>query len=131
MRETMESTAQGSIKEMLSKIEEMSIQIGQKLLPHVVTIIEKISNLVDWFNNLDDSTQDLIINIGLFGVALSPISGLLGNLTGGLSKLVSHMGNVASKSVNASDAIITIGESSGLATKALVGTEGQDYRLGT
>ena len=131
MRETMEATAQGSIKEMLSKIEEMSIQIGQKLLPHVVTIIEKISNLVDWFNNLDDSTQDLIINIGLFGVALSPISGLLGNLTGGLSKLVSHIGNVASKSVNASDAIITIGESSGLATKALVGSGGLVSSLGT
>ena len=130
MRETMEATAQGSIKEMLSKIEEMGIQIGQKLLPHVVTIIEKISNLVDWFNNLDDSTQDLLINIGLFGVALSPISGLLGSLTGGFSKLVSHMGNIASKSVNASDAIITIGESSGLATKALVGSGGLVSSLG-
>lgn len=101
MRETMEATAQGSIKEMLSKIEEMGIQIGQKLLPHVVTIIEKISNLVDWFNNLDDSTQDLIINIGLLGVGLSPVSGLLGKVFGGASKLAGKLGELASNSVEA------------------------------
>ena len=74
MRKTMEETASGSVKELLSKLEEMAIQIGEKLLPHFVKIVEKIQNAVDWFNNLDESTQDLLINIGLLGVGLSPVS---------------------------------------------------------
>ena len=101
MRKTMEDTADGSVKELLSKLEEMAIQIGEKLLPHFVKIVEKIGNAVDWFNNLDDSTQDLIINIGLLGVGLSPVSGLLEKAFGGVGKLVGKLGNLASSSVEA------------------------------
>lgn len=101
MRKTMEETASGSIKELLSKLEEMAIQIGEKLLPHFVNIVEKIQNAVDWFNNLDNSTQDLLINIGLLGVGLSPVSGLLGKVFGSASKLAGKLGELASNSVEA------------------------------
>ena len=101
MRKTMEETASGSVKELLSKLEEMAIQIGEKLLPHFVKIVEKIQSAVDWFNNLDESTQDLLINIGLLGVGLSPVSGLLGKAFGGASKLAEKLGDLASNSVEA------------------------------
>lgn len=130
MRETMEATASGGIKELLSKLEEMAIQVGTKLLPHVVTLIEKIGKVVDWFNTLDDSTQDLIINIGLFSVVLSPITGMLSKLTSGFSGLVKHMGIVASKSVNAGEAIVTVGESVATTTTAIGGSGGLVASLG-
>ena len=38
MKETMEDTTAGSIKALKSKLEEMAIQIGEKLLPHLVSI---------------------------------------------------------------------------------------------
>lgn len=101
MRATMEATASGSVKSLLSKLQEMAIQIGEKLLPHFVKIVEKIQDAVDWFNNLDGSTQDLLINIGLLGVGLSPISGLLGKAFGGASKLAVKLGELSSNSVEA------------------------------
>ena len=105
MRKTMEETASGSVKELLSKLEEMAIQIGEKLLPHFVKIVEKIQSAVDWFNNLDESTQDLLINIGLLGVGLSPVSGLLGKAFSGASKLANIFGDLASKGAEATNGI--------------------------
>lgn len=101
MKETMEATTSGTIKALKSKLEEMAIQIGEKLLPHLVNIVENISNCVDWFNNLDDGTQNLIIRLGLFGAALSPLSGFLGNVFTSSSKLVTKLGDLATKGVEA------------------------------
>ena len=42
MAETMRSSAANQIEAMKSKISEMAISIGEKLLPTVLTIVEKI-----------------------------------------------------------------------------------------
>lgn len=96
MRETMEQTTSGSIKSMLSKLQEMGISIGEKLLPHVVKFVEGISKLVDKFNSLDSATQDNIIKLGLFAMGISPVSSGLSKLFDGGSKLCDMLGKSAS-----------------------------------
>ena len=122
MKETMEDTTAGSIKALKSKLEEMSIQIGEKLLPHLVSIVEIIGDCVDWFNNLDDGTQDLIIRMGLFGVALSPISGLIGNIFSASSSLATKLGDLAVKGVEATDGMQKLQGGFGNVLKGIGGT---------
>lgn len=97
MRKTMENTTQGSIKSMLSKLQEMGIQIGEKLLPHIVKLVEKISDAITWFNNLDSSTQDLIISFGLALASISPLSGALGTLFDGMGSGAKIIGGLVEK----------------------------------
>ena len=97
MAETMRGSAANSIESLKSKISETAISIGEKLLPHVLTLVEKLESLVDWFNNLSDGTQDTIINMGLLAAGISPVSGALSKVTGGFSSLFDLMGKKAGK----------------------------------
>lgn len=124
MRETMENTTSGSIKSMLSKLQEMAISIGQKLLPHVVKFVEGISKLVDKFNSLDSATQDNIIKLGLFAAGISPVSNGLSKLFDGASRVSDGFGkfskwlaqggaeldNVSSKSNTTAQATSSLGK---------------------
>lgn len=88
MAETMRSSATNQIEAMKSKISEMAISIGEKLLPTVLTIVEKIGEWVDKFNSLDSESQQTIVTMGLFVAAISPVAGILGNVCLGISKAI-------------------------------------------
>lgn len=95
MRETMEQTTSGSIKSMLSKLQEMGISIGEKLLPHVVKFVEGVSKLIDKFNSLDSATQDNIIKLGLFAMGISPVCTGLSKLFNGASLVSDGLGKLS------------------------------------
>lgn len=61
-------------------IKEMSTSFGQALLPIITPVIQKATELVQWFGSLDGSTQTIIITAGLFLAALGPIVTILGTL---------------------------------------------------
>nr|DAG15896.1 MAG TPA: minor tail protein [Caudoviricetes sp.] len=96
MAETMRSSAANQIEGMKSKISEMAISIGEKLLPTVLTIVEKIGEWVDKFNSLDSESQQTIITMGLFVAAISPIAGILGNVCLGISKAITMFADMSS-----------------------------------
>ena len=96
MAETMRSSAANQIEGMKSKISEMAISIGEKLLPTVLTIVEKIGEWVDKFNSLDSESQQTIITMGLFVAAISPIAGILGNVCLGISKAITMFADISS-----------------------------------
>ncbi len=123
MQETMANTSEGGLKELMSKLEEMAIQIGEKLLPTFNNIIDKVGEAVDWFNQLDEGTQDNIIKFGLLVGAISPVTGALSKLLSFGSSTTSMMGTLASKLVgvgSVSSAMTTT--ATGVATA--VGTTG-------
>lgn len=96
MAETMRSSAANQIEAMKSKISEMAISIGEKLLPTVLTIVEKIGEWVDKFNSLDSESQQTIVTMGLFVAAISPIAGILGNVCLGISKAITMFADMSS-----------------------------------
>lgn len=109
MAETMRDSTQGDIDELKSKMQELAISIGEKLLPYFVEAMEKISDLLDWFSNLNDETQDSIIQFGLFSIAFSSITGVLSKVTGGLSSVCTSLGEFAKKSEITGEAVSTFG----------------------
>ncbi|WP_018934598.1 phage tail tape measure protein, partial [Gracilibacillus lacisalsi] len=69
MAETMQDNAQGNINRLKSSFEELSIQFSEHVLPAFTRGVEKLTEVVDWFGELDDSTQDNIIKMAGFAAA--------------------------------------------------------------
>ena len=92
MYEIMNNTAEGNIEKLKSKLEGLGIQLGEKLLPRINDLIDKISGLIDWFANLDEGTQQTIINMGLFTLAAGASLKAIGGLTQGIGSVVGVVG---------------------------------------
>lgn len=95
MADIMNDTAEGKIKLMKSKLEELGIQLGEKLIPILEKVVDWISGLVDWFTSLDDDTQNFIITVGLLVAALGPILSVGGTIIKGISGIIGLIGNVS------------------------------------
>lgn len=85
--ETM--TFSESMKVMGNQLAVVFEPLGRKLRDAVLEMtpvfeefVEKITNLVDWFMDLDKEHQELIITIGGILVALGPVLSLAGELVG-------------------------------------------------
>jgi len=83
-------TSESNVTQLQNKIKILAIEIGEKLLPTVLAIMEKISKLIDWFINLDDSTKNIIITIGKVVVVLGPVLSIIGKVGGAISKVMQH-----------------------------------------
>lgn len=94
MAKVMEDNAKGSLREFRSASEEVGIAIMQHVLPAVTDIIRKGTDLVRKFGDLDKSTQQNIIKMGLFAAAIGPVAIVAGSLTttiGGLVRVGSSL----------------------------------------
>ena len=129
MREIMEGTTGGAWREFQSKLEETAIVIGNKLLPHFSKLLDKVGEIVEGFANLDENTQDFIMQMGLALAVISPVTGALSTLTGGLSGVVSVMGTFASKIAGSQVGLKALGD--GVATTAsAIGATGGGSLIG-
>ena len=81
---------------------DTAITVGEKLLPHVEKAMDKIGDLIDWFDSLDPAMQDNIIKWAMMAAAIGPplqlfgkFLGIGGNLLGNIVKLKSNLGDFA------------------------------------
>src|SRR5690606_10705330 len=96
MAETMEGNVAGAFRALKSQMEGILIQIGEQLTPILRdTIIpllsdfgEKISNLIEWFAGLDESTQRTIITILGIVAAAGPVLVTLGKMVGAAGNMI-------------------------------------------
>ena len=86
-------TVQSKIEICKNKVYDLGITLGEKMLPHIENFIGKAEDLVEWFGNLDDSTQEWILSLGIW----LPIIGLgvtaVGKLTKGIGSVVTGVGS--------------------------------------
>lgn len=93
MADIMNATAQGQLTLLNSKLESLGITIGARILPHVNKFIDGLSNLIEWFGNLGEGTQDAIMKFGLYTAATGLALKAVGTLTKGLGGLVKGVGS--------------------------------------
>ena len=60
---------------------QMQAQLGEHLLPLFIRLISRVTALLDWFIELDDSTQDLIAHTALAATAFTGLVVVAGVLT--------------------------------------------------
>lgn len=80
MYDVMQNNLNGSIDNMKSAFEGVLITIGERLIPIFKSVVEKVTDMLTWFNNLSPGVQNVIIAIGGFIAILGPLLLLIGGL---------------------------------------------------
>lgn len=128
-------TLKSKITKALNKLKDMAITIGNKLMPHIEKIIDKIGKWIEKFDGLSDSQVDMIVNIGLMIAAIGPLLKILGKITSvtgitvkGFGTFIQAIGVARGNITSTSDAVnglakkfSAIASPVGLATIAITG----------
>ena len=92
----MDNTA-GAIEELGGALETAAINIQQILAPAVTSVVQRITDLINVFNQMDDGTQTMIVTILSLVAAFGPFLLILG-------KIVSAFGGIVTSIQGASGA---------------------------
>lgn len=67
----------GNLKESARML---ASEFGEVLLPKVIALIQKATELLQKFNGMDEGTKKLILTIGGIAIAIGPVLSVVGNL---------------------------------------------------
>ncbi len=95
--DTMNNTAKAKVEKFKSSLNVLSITLGEKIIPVVTPLVEKITILVQKFGKLDSSTQKNIVKWGALIAATGPVLTIFGKLTSVFGKTISKMFETAGK----------------------------------
>ena len=96
MAATMQDNLTGDITVLKSMLQELAISLGDLMMPTLREIVASIQNLVDWLNNLDDSTKETIIQVALIVAAIGPALIVIGKVVSAVGTIVSAAGSLTS-----------------------------------
>ena len=91
---------------------EAGASLADSLLPMLENLISKVSEVIQWFSDLDGDTQMLIITVLGLVAAISPVAGLISSIVtvvGGLSAAFTFFLSPAGAVIAIIGAIIAIG----------------------
>jgi TP901 family phage tail tape measure protein len=94
MAKIMNDNLQGDLVLLQSAVEGAAIAIGERLRPFIRDVVQKIKEWVDWFNQLDPATQDMIVKLGIFAAAIGPVVFVLGGFLKHLTDIFNFVGNL-------------------------------------
>jgi phage-related minor tail protein len=81
-------------REEQQKFQDAMATLGATLTPIVTAITEKISALVNWFNNLDSSTQKVILVVIGLVAAIGPLLLIIGGAITAIGSLITIAGTL-------------------------------------
>lgn len=81
-------TLKSKLEVTKNKLLDNAITIGNKLMPTVEKIVDKVDNWTDKLSNMNDEQIETILKIGAFVVAAGPAITILGKLTSGVGSTV-------------------------------------------
>ncbi len=92
MAQIMDSGLGGSIRKLISQLEGLAIQIGEKLVPIFSKIVEFISGAIRSFSSLDENTKNIAITLGIMAATIGPLITLIGGLATAFAFLTTPVG---------------------------------------
>lgn len=114
----MNNTSANNVKKLTASLQVLGIEIGEKLVPKLLPLVNDVTKAVDGFSDLDDSTQDTIIKFALLAAAAGPVLGVVGKLTSGFGLVgkgivgtVSKFAQMSARSKAASEVMEILGGS--------------------
>src|SRR5699024_8690507 len=72
--------------------QQKAAEIGDKLEESFTKVVDKVKGVVNWFRDLNEGQQQLILKVGAFAVALGPLLTGFGILGGVIAKVSSGLG---------------------------------------
>jgi len=84
----------GSIESLKSSIDVLSYSFGQLIAQYATPVIQKITEIIDRFRNLDDGTKDMIIRFAGIAAAVGPALLVFGKMVTTIGGVVSAVGKI-------------------------------------
>ncbi|KMP78834.1 tape measure protein, partial [Bacillus cereus] len=88
--ETKMNTTKGKIEQLSGAVDTLKKSFGDALLPILVDVVEGVQGVVDWFNNLDESTQQMIAKSSLLAFGIAGVTTAVGFLAMGIGALLAN-----------------------------------------
>ena len=85
-------TLESKIKICINKLKDFAITIGNKLMPSIEKIVDKIGDFAEWLSSLSEEQVDFIVNIGLMVTAIGPLLTIFGKLTSTTGTIIKSIG---------------------------------------
>ena len=89
--EKQSETFNGKLSNLKESISVLTGNLAEALMPILENIMNKVTEFMNWFNQLDPSLQDLISNILLFVAAIGPVIIIIGKIISGIGTIQSIM----------------------------------------
>jgi len=86
-------------KRAMNQIKNSSVELGQTMItmiyPYFMKVIDAVKRATEWFNGLDEGTQQTIVKFGALAAAAGPVLTVGGKLIDGIGKFVSKSGEMS------------------------------------
>lgn len=109
MYNVMTDNAEGAVTMLSSAINVLFTKLSEFLIPAFTDLVKWATNVVNWFNSLDDGTKKMILTIAGIAAAIGPVLVGVGKLISAISAIgsgLSALGSVFSLLANPVGAII-------------------------
>ena len=90
----LSKSSKNGVERFKSSLEVLQINIGQKLLPLLTPVIDKVNQFIDWLSKAPPAVQSLAVGIGGLLALGYPLLNFLGNGATALSILIKHAGKL-------------------------------------
>lgn len=88
-------TLKSQITIAMNKIKDLAITVGNKLMPLMKKVIDKIEDITKWVANLNEEQVETILKIGAIVVAIGPLLTILGKLTSIAGGAIKNIGLIS------------------------------------
>ena len=109
MASIMQNNAAGAFDRLKSAIDVLFTQLSSTLLPIFTQVVEKITEWVNWFGSLDESTQRLILTIAGIAAAVGPLLIVIGKIITALTAIGGAISSVVGFVTGGISSILSIG----------------------
>lgn len=89
------ATTASQLAMLKNKVTEVGITFGQILIPMLISVVDKITPMVEKFSEFDESTRKMIIVIGGFVAAIGPVLIVIGTLISSVGTIVGAIGTLS------------------------------------
>jgi len=81
------STLDSQIQQFKNSLAILGDSFGRIILPYITQFVDKITNMIVWFSNLDESTKKIILTIAGIVAAIGPVLAVAGQILTLISSL--------------------------------------------
>lgn len=90
------ATMEAQLQQLKNRFTEVAVSIGEMLMPYIQQLMGYIEGLVEKWQGLDQSQQQMIIKILAIAAAIGPVLIIIGGLISAISTIVTIIGGVIS-----------------------------------
>ena len=88
------ATMEAQLQQLKNRFTEVAVSIGEMLMPYIQQLVGFIEGLIEKWNGLDESQQQMIIKIAAIAAVIGPVLIVVGGLISAIGTIIGVIGTV-------------------------------------